>query len=114
VPYDKQTWTNGPEGRTPISADRLNHIEEGIESRADAAHTHLAADIADFAAAVDDRIRETSSTQRGSRWYLSNSEHWDYADIADPIAGDVFLYGSSRDLFQYNGSSWIYSGSLGA
>lgn len=29
--YEKQTWANGPEGGTPITAERLGHIEEGIE-----------------------------------------------------------------------------------
>lgn len=38
--YDKQTWSDKPSTATPISAARLNHIEEGIESRADAVHTH--------------------------------------------------------------------------
>lgn len=30
-PYVRQTWVNGIGGGTPISADRLNHMEEGIE-----------------------------------------------------------------------------------
>lgn len=29
--YDKQTWVDGPEGGTPLSAERLNHMENGIE-----------------------------------------------------------------------------------
>lgn len=29
--YTKQTWANGPAGLTPISAARLDHIEDGIE-----------------------------------------------------------------------------------
>ena len=28
--YQKQTWNNNPSGGTPITAERLNHIEEGI------------------------------------------------------------------------------------
>lgn len=28
--YQKQTWKNGKDGGTPLSADRLNHIEDGI------------------------------------------------------------------------------------
>lgn len=30
--YTKQTWANGPDGLTPISADRLNYMENGIEA----------------------------------------------------------------------------------
>lgn len=28
--YEKQTWNDGEEGGTPLSAERLNHIEDGI------------------------------------------------------------------------------------
>jgi len=29
--YDKQTWVNAPSTASPISASRLNHVEDGIE-----------------------------------------------------------------------------------
>lgn len=32
MPYNKYTWKDGPEGETPITADRLNHIEDGISN----------------------------------------------------------------------------------
>ena len=32
--YEKQTWYDRPTGGTPINADRLNHIEEGIYQNA--------------------------------------------------------------------------------
>lgn len=35
--YTKQTWTDGPDGDTPLSAARLGHIEDGIEAAADTA-----------------------------------------------------------------------------
>lgn len=35
MPYTPQTWTNGVGGDTPISAARLNHMEEGIEGAYD-------------------------------------------------------------------------------
>lgn len=31
MPYTPQTWADGPEGGTPLSATRLNHMESGIE-----------------------------------------------------------------------------------
>ena len=37
MPYTRQTWQNGPLGGTPISADRLNYMEAGIESAANPA-----------------------------------------------------------------------------
>jgi len=33
--YEKQEWKNGEEGGTPITAERLNHIEEGIAVKAE-------------------------------------------------------------------------------
>lgn len=45
--YTKQTWVDGPGGGTPLSATRLNHMEDGIdvaEAQADAAAA--AADLA--------------------------------------------------------------------
>jgi hypothetical protein len=32
--YTKQTWLNGPDGNTPVDADRLNHMEDGIATAA--------------------------------------------------------------------------------
>lgn len=39
--YSKQTWANGPDGGTPLSADRLGHIEDGIEAAAQTADAAL-------------------------------------------------------------------------
>lgn len=35
--YDQQTWADGKEGGTPLSAARLNHIEDGIAGLSDQA-----------------------------------------------------------------------------
>ena len=33
--YEKQEWRDGEEGGTPITAERLNHIETGIAEKAE-------------------------------------------------------------------------------
>ena len=33
--YEKQEWKDGEEGGTPITAERLNHIETGISEKAE-------------------------------------------------------------------------------
>lgn len=33
--YEKQTWADGEEGNTPITAARLNHIEDGVADATD-------------------------------------------------------------------------------
>lgn len=57
--YSKQTWVNGADGATPISAARLGYIEDGIEAAHTAAaaaastvHTHVSADITDATASA--------------------------------------------------------------
>lgn len=36
VEYVKQTWKNRPDTSTPMSAERLNHMEDGIKGNSDA------------------------------------------------------------------------------
>lgn len=59
--YEPQVWADGAEGGTPLSAERLNHIEEGVATAggtaswgqvsnrpstfAPAAHQHPASDV---------------------------------------------------------------------
>lgn len=43
--YDKQTWQDGRNGGTPLTAARLNHIEDGV----DAAHADLGGRLSDAA-----------------------------------------------------------------
>lgn len=47
-----------------------------------------------------------------SRWYWSEGSTPDYTDVPSPSAGDHFLYPSSGDVFGYNGSTWVYEGSI--
>ena len=42
--YEPQEWADGVEGGTPLSADRLNHLEAGVAS-AHAPHTHAASEV---------------------------------------------------------------------
>lgn len=37
MPYTKQTWVNGVAGGTPLSAARLQHVEDGLDATADVA-----------------------------------------------------------------------------
>lgn len=48
VEYVKQIWKNKPDTSTPVSAERLNHIEEGIKANSDA--------LAALAAVVCDQV----------------------------------------------------------
>ncbi|AXQ61664.1 hypothetical protein SEA_NIMBO_23 [Mycobacterium phage Nimbo] len=59
--YSKQSWENVPSTNTPLSADRLNHIEDGIEGaheglddKADLAHDHVLADVTDVTASASE------------------------------------------------------------
>jgi hypothetical protein len=55
--YEKQTWEDAPSTATPVTADRLNHMEDGIEAGVaatilDAKGDLIAASAADTAAKV--------------------------------------------------------------
>lgn len=45
--YEKQEWKDGEEGGTPITAERLNHIESGINEINDKADKSSLNDKAD-------------------------------------------------------------------
>lgn len=48
--YDKQTWQDGRNGGTPLTADRLNHIEngiDGIDTRVTANESEIAGRLSD-------------------------------------------------------------------
>ncbi|WP_144659055.1 pyocin knob domain-containing protein [Paenarthrobacter nicotinovorans] len=51
---------------------------------------------------------------RGSRWFYSGAGTPDYFNVANPLEGDIFLYPSSRDFFQYQSGTWVYGGNIGA
>lgn len=38
--YTEQNWNNGASGNTPISADRLRHMELGIKDASDRLDVH--------------------------------------------------------------------------
>ena len=83
--YEIQTWVDGADGGTPISAERLNHMEAGIadgqnastptwetlegkpDAFAPAAHTHDAGDIGSgtFATARIPSIAQSKVTGLG-------------------------------------------------
>lgn len=65
---------------------------------------------------IDGALTINGQAVRGSKWYLSNSDHVDYTDVTDMQDGDIFMYGNSRDLFNYNATTqtWVYSGTLAA
>lgn len=105
--YDKQTWANNPEGGTPITAMRLNHMEDGIYdtsltadealTTADAANAgafaaqstanaaQSTADAANTAASAAQSAAEAAqSTADGASTAASNAQ--DTADTAQSVA----------------------------
>lgn len=64
MPYAKQTWADGQAGGTPISAARLNHIEDGVAAAtatAEAADTVTAANITDATAVGRNVLKATDA-----------------------------------------------------
>ena len=50
--YTKQTWVDGSAGGTPISAERLNHIEDGVSDAHDKLNWPTYDTLTDFQAAI--------------------------------------------------------------
>ena len=53
--YDTQTWVDGPQGNTPLSAARLTHIEDGIAQATTATGTTV--DPAGFAYVLNNNVQ---------------------------------------------------------
>lgn len=75
--YEKQEWKDGEEGGTPISAERLNHIEEGIESSAEKS------ELSDYAKTSD---LESKADKSELSDYAKTSDLADYAKTEDLAA----------------------------
>jgi hypothetical protein len=91
VAYTRQTWTNGQAGATPLSADRLAHIEDGIF----AAVQHV--NIKSYGAACD------GSTDDSSAWAsavaaLGSSPGVLYCPGVSVCAPDVIVLDSGQWL----------------
>lgn len=72
--YMTQTWKNRPSMETPISAERLNHIESGIKSISDAIKNMASAimkDMADLTIGASDW-----NAAEGEPGYVKNRTHW--------------------------------------
>lgn len=77
--YDKQLWKDYPDTTTPITADRLNHIEDGIKGLSDAQVSIEVVDSLDgnsttnapSVRAVNEALLDTYSTdeQRVGTWF---------------------------------------------
>lgn len=72
--YVTQTWKNRPSTETPVSAERLNHIESGIKSISDAIKSMASAimkDMADLTIGASDW--NAAEDEPG---YVKNRTHW--------------------------------------
>lgn len=79
--YDPFEWADGEEGETPITAERLNHMEEGIEDAASTAtwgqvanrpstfapadHEHEIADVTGLQSALDNLQSQIDDLNNG-------------------------------------------------
>lgn len=95
--YDKQTWANSPLTTSPISADRLNHMEDGI----DGAHTAAAAKMAfkgDWNAATNSPALVDDTGATGAVYGVTVAGTHNFG-----AGGIEFFVG---DLVYYTGTVW--------
>ena len=109
--YEIQTWADGEEGGTPISADALNHMEQGIQDASEAAseaptwddvtgkpssfpagdHTH---EIDDVNGLTDALAGKASKVNQGQASMLEEGTDtagrpWAAKDIADYVQAQI-------------------------
>lgn len=86
--YVTQTWKNRPSTETPMSAERLNHIEAGIKSISDAIKNMASAimkDMADLTIGASDW-----NAAEGEPGYVQNRTHWvEYVSKAEVIVEET-------------------------
>src|SRR5690606_3428879 len=68
VTYEPQEWRDGPAGGTPITAERLNHIEQGVKGVAADLDTrvpkaHVTLNVKDFGAVGDNVAADSPAFQ---------------------------------------------------
>ncbi len=86
--YSRQTWKNSPDTTTPINANRLNHIEEGIQGNSDSLKGVIDSvsdeiendsnKIASSAAlyGLDSRKADTVDTMTWDKWFDTHRTGW--------------------------------------
>ena len=101
VAYVKQAWKNKPDTSTPLSAERLTHLEEGIKGNSDA--------IQELAAAVVSQIvNDPNKIASMAALYAANQKIGDTSklpagttDVASAIAQ---LYSNIEDYIHIHGT----------
>ena len=92
--YVPQTWLDGVEGGTPVNADRLNHIEQGLaDAAAAAAAEPAAAALAPAVAAATERLAFDVTAIRPTfltTLQLQRASVMQHA-IKDPTTGDYYV-----------------------
>ena len=91
--YTEQTWVNGPGGGTPLSATRLNHLEDGVEGVATKADTALQAasnlsDVASQSTARTNLGLGTAATHAATDFLLATNN---LSDLPTPAAARTNL-----------------------
>lgn len=75
MPYDIQTWSDYPSGGTPISAARLNHMEDGIaaamQAAEDGTNSSDALTVAQGAAALAGQVSTVANAAKAASDSLS-------------------------------------------
>lgn len=100
VAYVKQIWANKPSTSSPLSAERLNHIEEGIKGNSDA--------VARIAAAVVSQIaNDPEKIASMAALYAVNQKIGDTANLPGGAADVVdAIVAQNSNLGKISGSGY--------
>jgi len=85
--YIKQTWVNLPNQTTPISAERLNHMEDGIEG-VDTGKENLSNKVTSISSSSTDEQYPSAKLLYDIKTAIED-EIGDIGDAIDEINGEV-------------------------
>ena len=85
--YIKQTWVNLPNQTTPISAERLNHMEDGIEG-VDIGKENLSNKVTSISSSSTDEQYPSAKLLYDIKTAIED-EIGDIGDAIDEINGEV-------------------------
>ena len=91
--YVKQLWKNKPDTSTPLSAERLTHMEEGIKGNSDAIE-------AIAAAVVSQIVNDPDKIASMAALYSVNQKIGDVSKLPDSAA-DVVTAIAKQNCFNY-------------
>ena len=100
--YTKQTWTDFPDTSSPITADRLNHMENGIDdANKQITNSYSSSTTNSYSCAYENGLRTYSTTEKRIGTWIDNKPLYSKV-IYDTTSRSAGNYNISHGITNYN------------